>query len=119
VSNFLSPLSVASLVDVGLRGEFLLLCNNNKTIVIKIAVIISLGSQFAAEHGACSSYRSISADRARTQQQTRRPPLLLSIEETDGHPTVTQSSLRILRCTILYRAFSALTLLEGHPACKN
>jgi len=50
VSNFLSPLSVASLVDVGLRGE-LLLCNNNKTIVIKIAVIISLGSQFAAEHG--------------------------------------------------------------------
>jgi len=31
-----------------------------------------------------SSYRSISAARARPQQQTRRPPLLLSIDGTDG-----------------------------------
>jgi len=30
-----------------------------------------------------SSYRSISAARARPQQQTRRPPLLLSIDGTD------------------------------------
>ena len=31
-----------------------------------------------------SSYRSISAARARAQQQTRRPPMLLSIDGTDG-----------------------------------
>jgi len=31
-----------------------------------------------------SSYRSISAARARPQQQTSRPPLLLSIDGTDG-----------------------------------
>jgi len=39
-----------------------------------------------------SSYRSMSAARARPQQQTRRPPLLLSIDGTDrrtkGHWTV-------------------------------
>ena len=39
-----------------------------------------------------SSYRSIFAARARPQQQTRRPPLLLSIDgtdgRTDGHGTV-------------------------------
>jgi len=34
------------------------------------------------------SYRSISAADARAQQQTRRPPMLLSIDRTDGHPTV-------------------------------
>jgi len=35
-----------------------------------------------------SSHRSIFAARARAQQQTRRPPLLLSIDGTDGQTDV-------------------------------
>jgi len=56
---------------------------------------------FAAEHrrlqhGACSQLLIDISCLQDAQQQTRWPPVLLSIDGTDRRPTITQTLLRIL-----------------------
>ena len=62
-----------------------------------------------------SSHRSIFAARARAQQQTRRPPLLLSIDgtdgQTDGHSTVTR---RLPRTITHKQALAELSLHSSY-----
>jgi len=53
-----------------------------KTNMTSMLDLLTVGPKFRMSRGS-SHYRSISAARARPQQQTRRPPLLLSSDGTD------------------------------------
>jgi len=68
-----------------------------------------------------SSYRSISAARARPQQQTRRPPLLLSIDGTDRRRD-RQTDRRTLDHFIVLTAYNAdrvLSVITELPVKPN
>jgi len=60
--------------------------------------------------GAGTSYRSISAARARAEQKTRRPPLLLPIDGTDGR---TFDRFKILTAYYTDRVILQLLILSS------